>query len=115
MLSKNQLSHLNAQEQYADKVENQVRMLIQSNYGDVEKHQKHLLAKFDKEFQTVCDNVLDKMDKADNRMLQMSEYSKRVCDKMFKLQTWKDVMYYVTPAALVGNIIIKIVGFFLGG
>ena len=100
-LNQSQLKALSLQDVYTNKVDNEVRRMIQNNYNLIEERHKKTLDGLLADLQKATDSLVEKVNKASAKCNQSAECAAESAEKMTSIKEWQDLLQWVSPAAVV--------------
>jgi hypothetical protein len=105
---------INIQNLYAKEVEEQADRIIKNYYFEVKRYQEDLISGFTRSFGESAHKIIDKVDKAAADCNKSARRSEDAAERLFKVEEWRDLMYYAAPAFVPLDIIIRIAPWVIG-
>ena len=106
---------LNLQNYYASQVKRQAAEVLKDNYHQIESHQACILDKMHDDLRKTTKEMVEKMDKATLKCHQSASRAEEANDRLFKVKTWWDLIWYAAPISVLLNLIFRVYQHFSGG
>jgi len=110
-----QLRLLNLQKEYEIKVRGEALAIVKNTYANIENNQTKLFEKMQGDLQKAIDKIIKDVDHSADICRRTSKHAKETSEKLFKLKTWWDLIWYASPIAVFLNLIWRVFVFFSGG
>jgi len=89
--------------------------IVKNTYANIENNQTKLFEKMQGDLRKAIDKIIKDVDHSADICRRTSKHAKETSDKLFKLKTWWDLIWYASPAAVLLNLIWRVFVFFSGG
>lgn len=113
--NESQLKLLNVQKHYQDKLDNEVRKVIQNVLNMTVEKQNKLFAEVLENFQKSTNKLVKAVDDSADVCRRTANHADKTAKKLFKAESWRDLMYYAAPGAVLLNLIFRVWQHFAGG
>jgi superfamily II helicase len=113
-LSSQQLQTLNLQKEYEVKVRGEVSRIINESYAVIENEQEKVFNKMQGNLQKAIEKIIKDVDHSADICRRTSKHAKETSEKLFKLKTWWDLIWYASPIAVFLNLVWRVFQYFAG-
>ena len=101
--------------EYETKVRGEALAIVKNTYANIENNQTKLFEKMQGDLQKAIDKIIKDVDHSADICRRTSKHAKETSEKLFKLKTWWDLIWYASPIAVFLNLIWRVFVFFSGG
>ncbi len=108
-LNKNQMKLLNIQEQYTQSVRASTAELFKKFAQEYIKTQNELFYKIQDGWKADTQRILDDYYNVAGSVRAAANHAQDIADKVFWLSSWREVLFYLSPAAVLVDVIVRII------
>jgi methionyl-tRNA synthetase len=109
-----QMKLINLQEKYSQEVKGSASKIINESYNQIEKYQTETLDKIYNNTQKSADKLAKTLDNAVNECRQAVKRTEVSSGKLYKLATWRDLMWYSAPLLVLLDVIFRVIPLLFG-
>jgi len=106
---------INLQSVYEARVQGEALAIVKNTYANIENNQTKLFEKMQGGLQKAIDQMIKDVDHSADICRRTSKHAKETAEKLFKLKTWWDLIWYASPIAVFLNLVFMVYRFFVGG
>ena len=111
-MNDNQLNTLNLQEQYRKEIRGEVVDILNNVYGNIQKQQALSFAKMLDASQKSVTAMEEKITACTDKCKVQTANVKKVIEKMRKVESWQDILLWISPIAVVLDLVVRIITMF---
>ena len=108
-LNEKQMKLLSVQNEYAGSVQKSVYNTIYSIYGSFREEQEQAFREIQKYLSNDTDEMIKKINHAANGARKSAEYANRTADRIKSIENWKEMLFYLSPAVVIADVIIRLI------
>ena len=111
-ISDSQLKTVNLQEQYKEEIADNAECLLKSLYFSLEDEQKKAFEEIRKNNSEVMLKILADTELCADKIHTAAEHAKDTTKKLFRITKITDLIFYITPVAVLADLIFRAIQFF---
>ena len=111
-MNENQLNTLNLQEQYRKEIKGEVVDILNNVYGNIQKQQALSFAKMLDASQKSVTAMEEKITACADKCKVQTANVKKVIEKMRKVESWQDILLWISPIAVVADLVVRLIQYF---
>ncbi|MDR2559658.1 MAG: hypothetical protein LBC86_09000 [Oscillospiraceae bacterium] len=105
---------MNLQKEYEAKVRGEASRIINESYVVIENEQQKMFGKMQSDLQKAIEKIIKDIDYSADVCRRTSKHAKETGEKLLKLKTWWDLIWYASPIAVFLNLVWRIYQHFAG-
>ena len=105
---------MNLQKEYEAKVRGEASRIINESYAAIENEQEKVFNKMQGDLQKAIDKIIKDVDHSADICRRTSKHAKETGEKLYKLKTWWDLIWYASPIAVFLNLVWRMFQYFAG-
>ena len=111
-MNSEQLNTLNVQEQYREEIKEEVVKILNDVYGVIQKQQSASFSKMNETMQKAVSAMEEKITACTNKCKVQTDNVNSAVDKMRKVESWQDMLLWISPIAVVVDLVIRVIQYF---
>lgn len=112
--NEHQMKLLTVQNEYAENVRGEVADTVTAIYEQFKDEQSKAFASARAEVINSNKLLIGKVNAAANGAKQAAEYASHTADRIRRVEDWKELLFYLSPAVVIVDIVIRLLIFFCG-
>lgn len=111
-INSDQLKNLNVQEQYREEIKAEIVKILNDVYGVIQKQQSATFSKILKIMQKSVTDMEKKITACTDKCKAQTAYVKNTIEKMRKVESWQDILFWISPMAVIADLVIRVIQYF---
>ena len=111
-INHNQIRTLNLQEQYKKEIGADASRLLNTFYHAIQEKQKTTFEEFSEKNNSTIEKMTAEAKSCAERIHNASYHAESATKKLFRITKIADLMYYIAPAAVLADLLFRVIQFF---
>ena len=103
---------LNVQEQYREEIKAEVVKILNDVYGVIQKQQSASFSKMVDVMQKAVTAMEEKITVCTDKCKVQTANVKSAVEKMRKVESWQDILLWISPMAVIADLVIRVIQYF---
>jgi hypothetical protein len=111
-MNEKQLNLLNLQKEYESKVRGEALAIVRNTYASIKEKQGEFFDRVFGKFDRNATKLMGVVDKTTAKCNQSVNRVEETTEKLYKLKTWWDLIWYAAPISVLLNLIFRVYQYF---
>ena len=112
--SESQLKSLNAQSHYTDKLDDEVRKMVQNNYNIFQKEQEKFLENIHVKWDNSAKKLVNKIEKTADECNKAAGRAEKTAEELSEAVQGRELLYFITLFLLLADVAFRVVPWVVG-
>lgn len=112
--NRHQMKLLNVQSEYAESIREDVGKTVTAMYEQFREEQNKAFSAAHSDLINCNKRMLDKLGAAANETRKAADYANATAERIRCIEDWKELLFYLSPAVVIADIVIRLIIFFCG-
>lgn len=100
------------QEQYREEIKGEVVKILNDVYGVIQKQQSASFSKMVDVMQKTVTDMEKKITACTEKCKVQTADVKNMIEKMRKVESWQDILLWISPMAVIADLVIRVIQYF---